>query len=302
MTESFPKFRVYLALAFGLIAFGFGPNLVKLAADFSAYEVAATRTVFAFLLLIPVWLVHIRDEKKKGGYTLTLSPLEVIAGLCLGIHFVAWIASLYFTSVASASVLVTFHPVLMILAERAIFGVKFRGMVWAGVFVSFTGSVLLGLLDQQPGETYSNPALGNALAFSAAIIFAVYFLISRKVRQGSAWIDYVIKIYGFAAIACVSVLLILDSDFSDILQPKLLIIGLLLALGPQLMGHGSINYAVKFLSPTIISTLILIEPLFASIIAIILFGEIPGPYAVGAMIIIFIGIALTWSRKKTAPA
>jgi drug/metabolite transporter (DMT)-like permease len=285
-----------------MIAFGFGPNLVKLAADYSAYKVAAARTVFAFLILIPVWMVHIRDEKKKGGYSFSLSPLEVIAGLSLGIHFVTWIASLYYTSVASASVLVTFHPILMILAERLLFKVKFRAMVWAGVMVSFTGSALLGLLDQQPGETYPNPLLGNALAFSAAIIFAVYFLISRKVRQGSAWIDYVIRIYGFAALACIAVLLFLDNDFSDILDPKLLLIGLLLALGPQLMGHGSINYAVKFISPTIISTLILVEPLIASVIAVILFAEIPGPYAIAAMLIIFVGIALTWSRKKTASA
>ena len=297
MTQSFPKVKIYTALAFGMLAFGLGPNIVKYGAEYSAYKIAVSRTLIAYLLLIPVWVVHLREQKRLNLPLTKLSWWEVVAGLALGIHFVTWIASLYYTSVASASVLVTFHPILMILAERSFFKVKFPKMVWLGVIVSFSGSALLGFFDQEPGDTYSNPLLGNALAFTAAIIFAVYFLISRKIRQNSEWIDYVIKIYGFAAIACLAVMLILDSDFSEFLEPKLIIIGLLLALGPQIMGHGSINYAVKFLSPTIISTLILIEPLIASIIAVILFNEMPSVYSIGAMIIIFAGIALTWAKK-----
>lgn len=297
MSQSFPKVKIYIALAFGMLAFGFGPNIVKFGAEYSAYKLAVSRTVIAYLLLLPVWFIHIKEQKRLNLPLTKLSAWEVVAGLALGIHFVTWIASLYYTSVASASVLVTFHPILMIIAERSLFKAKFPKMVWIGVLVSFSGSVLLGLFDQEPGATYSNPLLGNALAFTAAIIFAVYFLISRKIRQNSEWIDYVIKIYGFAALACILVMFFLDQNFNEFLEPKLLIIGLLLALGPQIMGHGSINYAVKFLSPTIISTLILIEPLIASIIAVFMFKEVPTIYSIGAMGIIFTGIALTWSKK-----
>ena len=302
MTQSFPKIKVYTALALGMIAFGFGPNIVKLGAEYSAYKVAVARTVIAYLMLVPVWLIHRREQKKFNEPVTKLTRLEVIAGLALGLHFVTWIASLYYTSVASASVLVTFHPILMIVAERTLFQIRFPRMVWFGVILSFSGSAMLGLFDQEPGATYSNPLLGNVLAFSAAIIFAVYFLISRKVRQNSEWIDYVIKIYGFAALACIAVMFILDGDFAELLEPKLLIIGLLLAIGPQLMGHGSINYAVKFLSPTIISTLILIEPLIASVIAVILFQEIPPVLSIVAMVIIFIGIGFTWSKAEKSEA
>ena len=298
MSASFPKVKVYVALAFGMLAFGFGPNIVKYGVEYSAYKLAVTRTVFAFILLIPMWMVSQQDKKKHGEASSPLTQLEIIAGLALGLHFVTWIASLYYTSVASASVLVTTHPIILIIAERSIFRVRFPLLSWIGVTIAFTGSALLGYLDQDAGATYSNPILGNALAFIAALIFSVYFLISKKVRQNSSWIDYVFKIYGFAALACILVLLIMDSDLSDLFEPKLLLIGLALALGPQLLGHGSINYAVKFINPTIIATLILVEPLVASVIAVFMFEEIPAIESIFAMAIVFTGIGLTWAKRE----
>jgi hypothetical protein len=42
-------------------------------------------------------------------------------------------------------------------------------------------------------------------------------------------------------------------------------IGLALAVGPTIIGHGSMNYAVKYISPTILATLILSEAVVAAV-------------------------------------
>ncbi len=296
MSGEYPKAKVFLALLVGLGAFAFAPILVKLAADYSAFKVAAVRTVFAALILVPVYI----SSKRRGDEVTHVKGEQkwmALSGILLGLHFICWIASLYFTSVASASVLVTVHPILLILAERLLFRVRFASTVWTGVIIAFAGSVLLGYADSHAVSDFSNPALGNGLAVLAAAIFAIYFLIGQKVRRKHSWIGYVFPVYSWAAVTCILVMLLVDG-FSLPTEPELILIGLALAVGPQIMGHGSLNYAVKYVSPTILSTLILTEPLFASILAYFLFSELPARLSVTAMIIILIGVGLTWTKKK----
>jgi len=301
--ESIPLFKVTAALTLGMIAFGFAPILVKFGTDYSAIKIASVRTVFGYLLLLPAWWMYRKkteykkekENEQKGSFR-----LKMIAGLFLGTHFLCWIGSLYYTSVASASVLVTVHPVILIVAERAIFKKQFTILAWTGVFVAFAGSIMLGFTDRVASDDFSNPLLGNALAFLAAIIFAVYFMIGRKIRQQSSWINYVTPVYGFAAVACVIAFLLFELPFSfSEIDSLLLLIGLGLALGPQILGHGSLNYAVKYISPTILSTLILTEPAAASVLAYFFFGEIPPLASVFAMVIIITGVFVTWKKKSS---
>lgn len=297
MENGNPKFKVILALAFGLTAFGFAPILVRLATGYSAFLVAALRTTFAFLILIPVFISSRIYQKKEQPSKPAAQPWLLIAsGVLLGLHFICWISSLYFTSVASASILVTIHPILLIVAESLVFKARFQKTIWVGVFLAFFGSLILGYSDYNSESGFSNPALGNGLALIAAVIFAIYFLIGRKVRQQTTWLDYVFPVYGYAALTCLAVLFTVDG-FSPVLDSAVLLIGLGLAIGPQIMGHGSINYAVKYVSPTLLSTLILTEPILSSIMAFFFFDEWPVLLSLAGMVLILAGVILTWARK-----
>ncbi|MTI88624.1 MAG: DMT family transporter [Balneolaceae bacterium] len=283
-------------MAAGLAAFGFAPILVRYAADYSPMLVAAIRTIAAFLLLLPVYLVRRKKEKAQVAAITDDGIWVLAAGISLGIHFLLWIGSLYYTSVASASVLVTINPILLIIAERMIFKVRFKGAVWIGVLVAFSGSALLGYSDYNTESTFANPLLGNMMALSAAAIFVVYFLIGRKIRQNRTWLGYVFPVYGYAALTCLAVLLIVEGIPSS-LPLEVLLVGLGLAIGPQIMGHGSLNYAVKYVSPTLLSTLVLTEPLIATILAFLFFGEWPELLALGAIVITLAGVVLSWRKK-----
>ncbi len=76
-------------------------------------------------------------------------------------------------------------------------------------------------------------------------------------------------------------------------------VGAGLAFGPQVVGHGSMNYAVKYVSPTLLSTLILVEPLLASVLAFFMFAELPPVASIVAMLIILVGVGLSWRRKAS---
>lgn len=295
--DSYSKVKVFLALLFGISAIGFSPILVKVVTHESSFLVAAVRTVLAFLVLVPVYYFHKRKAPKRevsGKEHLWVA----LSGTMLGLHLICWIASIYYTSIASASVLVTTHPILLIIFERFVYKYKFRTMVWVGVFVAFFGSVVLGYSDSGTESDFANPLLGNTLAALAAAIFGVYFLIGNRVRQRRDWLDYVFPVYGYAALTAVIALVVIEG-FTFQLNGLLLLVGLGLALGPQVAGHGALNYAVKYVSPTILATLILFEPAISSVMAYIFFDEIPPPLSFVGMAIILAGIIMTWAKRRS---
>lgn len=296
-SDEFSPLKVYGALFIGLTSFSLAPILVRLAADYSPYLVAAIRTVIASFILLPVYF----RNKKTNKNTLEVSKKEhllvAVAGISLGFHFIAWISSIYYTSVASASVLVCMHPVILILAEKFFMKTSFRPLVWIGVSISFAGTLMLGYFDFDAENSFPNPALGNGLAILAAFIFALYFLIGRKIRQKRNWIEYVFPVYSYAAVTCL-VFMIFSDGLTLELDKTVLLVGLALAIGPQIFGHGSLNYAVKYISATLLSTLILAEPILASILAYLLFDELPLIQSMIAMAVILVGIGLTWKRRS----
>jgi len=294
-TSEIPVLKVTLLLIAGLLTFGFAPILVRYATDVEPLTLAALRTFFAILFLVPFWIA------KKSSYqklkTDGARPILLIAaGICLGLHFTLWIGSLHYTSVASASVLVTIHPVMLIVAESILFKKRFKALVWIGVCIAFSGSVLLGISDNTYAGQFPNALFGNALAFMAAVIFVIYFLIGRSIRQNTEWIDYVFNVYLYAAITCIILTLIWVGGVPYI-SLSAIWIGIALAIGPTIMGHGAMNYAVKYVTPTLLSTLILTEAVIAAIAAYFIFNEVPSNFSIIAMLIIMMGVTISWSRR-----
>lgn len=75
---------------------------------------------------------------------------------------------------------------------------------------------------------------------------------------------------------------------------------LLMALFPQLIGHTSFNWAVRWISPTLVTLTILAEPIGASILGMIIFQETPSwAVALGALIILAgVAIAAVGTRSE----
>ena len=71
---------------------------------------------------------------------------------------------------------------------------------------------------------------------------------------------------------------------------------------PSILGHNSLNYALKFLSPTAIASIPLGEPIIASLIGWVLLDElITIDYLIGApFVLIGICFILFHSKKDKA--
>lgn len=60
---------------------------------------------------------------------------------------------------------------------------------------------------------------------------------------------------------------------------------------PQLVDHTSFNWAVRWISPTLVALVILIEPVGGSILGYLVFGEVPGSLVLAGAAVLLIGVA-----------
>ena len=67
----------------------------------------------------------------------------------------------------------------------------------------------------------------------------------------------------------------------------------LLALVPQLVGHTGFNWAVRHLDPTKVATVTLLEPLGATLLALLLFAEVPSPLTLLGAAALLLGVLST---------
>ncbi|PEN12884.1 EamA family transporter [Longibacter salinarum] len=291
--------RVLLILALGVISFTFAPILVRWANDAPGLAIAAWRNILAVALLAPVALVKIGDEVRSFDRRDTI--LIASAGLFLGLHFITWIESLYHTTVASASVLVTTSPIFLAALGYVVLGERLAWRTLAGVGVAVSGAILIGWGDAAAGANV--PVLGdgalwgNSLALSASLLVSVYLLIGRVVRQKVSWLAYVFPLYAVSALTTLVAawaagvpLMGYDASFYALCGA--------MALGPQVIGHGAFNYGVQFLPATVVGMLALLEPVGASALAYVFFSEVPPLIAIAGMLVVLAGVALViWTRR-----
>ncbi|HLT45880.1 MAG TPA: DMT family transporter [Rubricoccaceae bacterium] len=284
--------HVWAVLAVGLATFGSSAILVRYASEAPALALAVWRTTFAAVLVAPVALA------KAGPQLRRLPPRDLAligaAGVLLGLHFIGYIESLYHTSVASASVLVTTSPLFIAALGYAFLRERLALRTVLAIAAAVAGAALIGLADAQAGA-FPRAGFGNALALLAALLFSVYILIGRAVRQRMGFLPYLLPLYAVAAATCVGAALLRGVPLA---QPwPVLGLCLLMALGPQLLGHGSFNYAVRYLPAALLGLLSLIEPVVASFLALVLFGERPPLLAVAGMAVVLLAIAAVFARR-----
>jgi drug/metabolite transporter (DMT)-like permease len=170
--------------------------------------------------------------------------------------------------------------------------------------LAVTGTIVIGLDDScsLAGTSLSCPPLsdfiagsaflGNFLALLGALTVAGYLMIGRRLRAKVDLIPYIFVIYSVAAIALVIYMFVAGQTPIGYPQSTYLWI-LALALIPQLIGHSTYNWALKFMPASLVSVTTLGEPIGSAILALLLLGETPSAITLVGGILILIGIYLT---------
>ena len=67
---------------------------------------------------------------------------------------------------------------------------------------------------------------------------------------------------------------------------------LLLAILAQIIGHGVLNYVLKYVSPTVITVTAQAMPVLATIWAFVIFSEIPTSWQALGSVLLLLGVTI----------
>lgn len=305
-----PPIPPFLVLALGILAVSTASVFIRFAqAEASSLAIAAFRLTFATLILSPLALTRYRHELAK--LTRREIGLALLSGIFLAFHFATWITSLEYTTVASSVVLVSTTPLWVALLAPLIINEKINRSVLLGMGLAFVGGGIIGLSDSCTivGGRVVCPTLssfiqgqaflGDLLALAGAFMGACYLIIGRRLRNRMSLISYVYVVYGMAAVVLVGLMLLQRENpfrFSPIIYGWFL----LLALVPQLLGHSTFNWALRYLSTSYVSISLLGEPVGSTILAYLFLRETPTYLKLIGAILILCGIYLT-ARSDVSP-
>lgn len=244
------------------------------------------RMGFAAALLVPVVLTRHRGE------LMALKKREVLlclmSGASLGLHFSTYFESLRFTSIASSVVLVDTEVLFVALISILLFQKKLGPKAWTAVALALFGSVIIAMADTAAGP---DAVRGDLLALSGAFFVAVYTMIGSVCRRSVSTAVYTFLVYLTAALTVLCITLM--SGVSVLGYGTVnYFTGIGMAVFCTLLGHSVFSWGLKYLPPAFISTVKLLEPVFASLLGLLLFGEVPGSLTLLGGAVTIAGIAL----------
>lgn len=258
--------------------------------------IAFFRMAFSALLTAPRFLIA--GPRRVLRLSSRDAALALASGGFLALHFATWISSLFLTSVASATVLVNLHPVLVVvlglvfLRERITPG----GLFW--VLLSVAGSAVIALGGTTIGESAT---LGNLLAIAGAAAVSGYMLIGRVLRRRVDTGVYTLLVYGSSAVFLLAWCRAAGVDLGPF-APREYVLFALLAVFPTLLGHSVFSWALRYVRASFVATSVLGEPVFATVLAIFFFAEFPTLWTLLGGAMILVGIYAFTRREATGGA
>lgn len=309
--RNLPGFSPLMVLFFGILIVSTSSIFIRYAQkEASSIVIAAYRLSIAALILLPIVLSWHSSELR--GLSRKQIVLVALSGVFLAFHFATWITSLEYTTVASSVVLVSTSPLWVAILSPILLRERPTRMVALGMVVALAGGTLVGLSESctfrdlglacPPTEVFfqGSALYGNLLALAGAATVAVYLLIGRFLRPTMSLIVYIFTVYGMAAVTLVIMALFSGQRVAGF-PFYVYVLFLILAAGPQLLGHTSFNYGLRYLSAAYVSVALLAEPIGSTILALLILKEIPAPLEVFGGAVILVGITLaSWAPGQAA--
>jgi drug/metabolite transporter (DMT)-like permease len=301
MADHRPRIILPIALVTAIFAVSTSSIFIRFAQEEApSLVIAALRLTFATLMLAPIALLRHRRELRS--LTRNELILGIFSGLFLAVHFATWISSLEYTTVASSVVFVSTGPLWVALLSPVFLDERITRTAVAGLCIAILGGILIGLSDAcswnnglrcpQLGQVLQGPAMwGNFLALAGAWAVSGYIIIGRKVRSKISLIPYVFLVYGISAMALIIMMFAAgESPRGYPAQTYGWIF--LLALFPQLIGHSTYNWALKYLPASFVAVTTLAEPVGSAVLAYFILSETPTRGVLTGGMLILIGIYL----------
>ena len=280
-----------------IIAWGasFPCTRLLLDAGISPTEIFVYRSAIAYLGL----LVFSRFKVSLWGWK--DEALAVLCGLTGGaMYFVLQNIALKLTLLSDVVIVIAVNPLLTtILAAIFLKDEHFSLKVLLGSMVAFAGVAVVTFRD---GFVWGNGLLGNILAFLAALSWACYCIILKRVQGRHSTLSITRKVMIYGTLCALPVMLFEPvTPISTLLRTDVLLNMLFLALICSMAAFFIWNLVIKKIGAIRSSNYLYLDPIVSIIMGVIVLNERVGLVAVVGCALVLLGVILVEkaSTKKS---
>jgi drug/metabolite transporter (DMT)-like permease len=141
---------------------------------------------------------------------------------------------------------------------------------------------------------------GDVLALAGGLLAALYVHAGAEVRRTVSTSIYATVCYSVAAALLLAVCVLSGQALGGYSGTTWIAI-LAITAGPQLLGHTVVNRVLATTGPTVVSIMILLEIVGATVLAWVLFDEAPPLLAYPAAAMILAGVIAVVSARSPTP-
>lgn len=245
------------------------------------------------------WSLAARRTKKEQPLTPAARVRLAVSGLCLAVHFVCWFASLEWTSVARATLLVCTTPLWTTLGALGLNRQPVARVYWLALALAALGVGMVARTAAEPVTAAT--ARGDFLAVLGGVAFAGYLLAVEGMHLSVSPRRQVMFAYSVAAVLLWLALLMRGVPVLSY-SPGVWLAILGMTLGPQLVGHTLLNASLRHFSSSIVAFSTLLEPVIAAALAFFLLGQTLTAGQIFGGLLVLAGLALVIRPPTSAEA
>lgn len=277
-----PRWVLAALLIAGIIAISFSSIFIRWS-QAPASILAMYRLVLTALLMLPF--------VARSRPALRLIPMRdwglmALSGLFLALHFLFWMESLRYTSVASSTILLSLEPIFVLAGAYWVFRERTTFRAVAGMSAAILGAALIGWGD----IGISGKALqGDLLSLLGTAAVAVHMLLGQGLARRVPSLLYSLTVFTAAAAAFLFYNMATGTDVGGYALREWGIF-LLLAIVPTVFGHVLFNWLLQYVNAATVSMSVLGEPVGATLLAYLLLGERLNPAQAASGFIIMWGV------------
>ncbi|WP_149093975.1 DMT family transporter [Paenibacillus terrae] len=290
INQSSLTFHPYILLLISILSVSISSIMIK-SSDTPTSVAGMYRLYMSVLIMLPFvpWKMFRSLEMNKKDWSTVF-----IAGLFLGLHFLFWMESLVYTSVASSMVILSLQPLFVMMGSYFMFRERANILTILCLIAALVGSIIIAWGD----IGISREALiGDGLSLLGTILVSAYMLAGQKVSHKiNANLYSVIVFFIGGSVMLVYNLLnnysLIEYDSSDWMY------FLLLAVIPTIFGQYIFNLLLKSMGATTVSVGIIGEPVLAIILAYLFLGEIISAFQFIGGIMTLFGMGMYFWAKS----
>ncbi|MFL2715431.1 MAG: DMT family transporter [Gammaproteobacteria bacterium] len=282
MKNNFQRSNYFILLAFGAMLIGFAPIFVKWSM-LSSSAIAFYRMFFAIpFLFIFNYTVNKRFSFKVNNKSTIL--YTAFASLAFTTDLTLWHFSMTITSVSNATIIVNSAPIFVAILSFIIFKEKLSKGFLLSFLITYIG--IIGLI--YFSNNYSNGKfLGDLLCLVAAFFYGVYLLIIAKLGKEKS-LNIIFYTTFFCCIFSIIPMIIEGGNIFPASSFEWINL-ILLAFLCQFGGQYFITHAIGKISASSGSIGLLMQPITATILAVIIFTD---QEKLNAIQVIFVLVAM----------